>query len=275
MTEPLPLPGEIVPNLPESMERFLLKALAKEPADRYADLGAFIKELESLLSHYDREAKEEAERNAQEKAERDVVEKAAREKAELEAIEKAEREKAERAALEKAERDAVEKSAREKPVADGVRRTRKPLAAWVWIAGGAVILLLALTIFVAGKWLPLSSAPSPTTLPTETNTAAPIKTTVSFEATITPFDIATSTTAAPYVCTDPLGCVKIAPGDPIHLAYSMVISGPDETLGIDSRTGVEVAIALKGKVLGHDVQLTGEDDGCSAEGGQAAGTKLA
>jgi branched-chain amino acid transport system substrate-binding protein len=28
-------------------------------------------------------------------------------------------------------------------------------------------------------------------------------------------------------------------------------------------------------VLGHDIQLTGEDDGCSAEGGQAAGTKLA
>jgi branched-chain amino acid transport system substrate-binding protein len=55
----------------------------------------------------------------------------------------------------------------------------------------------------------------------------------------------------------------------------MVISGADETLGIDSRTGVEVAVALKGKVLGHDVQLTGEDEGCSAEGGQAAGTKLA
>jgi branched-chain amino acid transport system substrate-binding protein len=80
---------------------------------------------------------------------------------------------------------------------------------------------------------------------------------------------------APYECTDEIGCVTVAPGEPIHLAYAMVISGPDETLGIDSRTGVEVAIALKGQVLGHDVQLTGEDDGCSAEGGQAAGTKLA
>jgi branched-chain amino acid transport system substrate-binding protein len=69
--------------------------------------------------------------------------------------------------------------------------------------------------------------------------------------------------------------VDVAPGEPIHIAYAMVISGPDETLGIDSRTGVEVAIALKGQVLGHDVQLTGEDEGCSAEGGQAAGTKLA
>jgi branched-chain amino acid transport system substrate-binding protein len=81
--------------------------------------------------------------------------------------------------------------------------------------------------------------------------------------------------AAAYKCTDALGCVDIAPGEPIHIAYALVISGPDETLGIDSRNGLDVAIALKGQVLGHDVLLTGEDDGCSAEGGQAAGTKLA
>src|SRR3972149_10927158 len=80
---------------------------------------------------------------------------------------------------------------------------------------------------------------------------------------------------AAFECTDSIGCLDVAPGDPIHLAYAMVIAGPDETLGIDSRTGGEVAIALKGSVGGHDVQLTGEDDGCSAEGGQAAGTKLA
>ncbi len=78
-----------------------------------------------------------------------------------------------------------------------------------------------------------------------------------------------------YQCTDPLGCVKVGPGEPIHIAYALVVAGPDETLGIDSRNGIEVAIALKGKLLGHDIQLTGEDDGCSAEGGQAAGTKLA
>lgn len=82
--------------------------------------------------------------------------------------------------------------------------------------------------------------------------------------------------AAPtFECTDPIGCVDIGPNEPIHLAYALVISGPDQTLGIDSRNGIEVAINLKGQVLGHDVQLTGEDDGCSAEGGQAAGTRLA
>lgn len=77
-----------------------------------------------------------------------------------------------------------------------------------------------------------------------------------------------------FECTDAIGCVDIGPNDPIHIAYAMVIAGPDETLGIDSRNGAEVAVALKGKVLGHDIQFTGEDDGCSAEGGQAAGTKL-
>lgn len=81
--------------------------------------------------------------------------------------------------------------------------------------------------------------------------------------------------AKPYECTDPLGCVTVGPNEPIHIAYALVISGADETLGVDSRNGIEVAIAIKGKVLGHDIKLTGEDDGCSAEGGQAAGTKLA
>jgi branched-chain amino acid transport system substrate-binding protein len=80
--------------------------------------------------------------------------------------------------------------------------------------------------------------------------------------------------ASTFECTDAIGCVDVAPGEPVKIAYAMVISGPDETLGIDSRTGVEVAIALKGQILGHDIQLVGEDEGCSAEGGQAAGTKL-
>jgi branched-chain amino acid transport system substrate-binding protein len=85
----------------------------------------------------------------------------------------------------------------------------------------------------------------------------------------------TTPKATGYECTDALGCLTVKPGEPITLAYAMVISGPDETLGIDSRNGVEIAIADKGQVLGHDITLIGEDDGCSAEGGQAAGTKLA
>ena len=78
-----------------------------------------------------------------------------------------------------------------------------------------------------------------------------------------------------YECTDKIGCVTVAPADPIHLAAGLVIAGPNETLGLDSLYGVEIALADKGKVLGHDVKLTSEDTGCNAETGQAAGTKLA
>lgn len=93
---------------------------------------------------------------------------------------------------------------------------------------------------------------------------------------ITGIVLAACAPAAPaFECADPLGCVDIAPGEPVHIAYALVISGPDETLGVDSRNGIEIAVDQKGQILGHDISLTGEDDGCSAEGGQAAGTKLA
>ncbi len=83
----------------------------------------------------------------------------------------------------------------------------------------------------------------------------------------------TALAAAP---KDPLGVVSIKGNQPIHVAYWMVVAGPDASLGIDTRRGVELAIEAKGgKVLGHAVKLTGQDTGCNAEGGQAAATKLA
>ncbi|MCA9934993.1 MAG: branched-chain amino acid ABC transporter substrate-binding protein [Ardenticatenaceae bacterium] len=75
-------------------------------------------------------------------------------------------------------------------------------------------------------------------------------------------------------CDDPLGCVEVAPGDPIVIASALVITGPNEQLGLDSQYGVEIAIDFKGEVLGHEVQLQPEDDGCSAEGGQTSAQKI-
>ena len=75
-------------------------------------------------------------------------------------------------------------------------------------------------------------------------------------------------------CTDALGCVEIALGDPILIASALVISGPNIELGTDSQHGVEIAIAMRPEILGHPVELQAEDDGCSAEGGQAAGQKI-
>ena len=80
--------------------------------------------------------------------------------------------------------------------------------------------------------------------------------------------------AQEFTCEDPLGCVTYAPDEPIRIASALVISGPNADLGVDSQYGVEVAIDLHGPVDGHEVELQAEDDGCNAEGGQAAGQKI-
>jgi len=80
--------------------------------------------------------------------------------------------------------------------------------------------------------------------------------------------------AAKYECTDALGCVSYGPDEPVRIASALVISGPNTDLGVDSQNGVEIAMAFKGEVAGHAIELQAEDDGCSAEGGQAAGQKI-
>jgi branched-chain amino acid transport system substrate-binding protein len=76
-------------------------------------------------------------------------------------------------------------------------------------------------------------------------------------------------------CDDPLGCVTVAPDAPIRLAAALTLAGPNATLGQDTIRGVEIAIKDRGPVAGHAIELAPEDEGCSAEGGQLAATKLA
>lgn len=75
--------------------------------------------------------------------------------------------------------------------------------------------------------------------------------------------------------TDPIGVVRIDRGQPIVIAYWLVVAGPDASLGIDTRRGIELAIEDKNMVAGHPIRLIGEDSGCNAEGGVTAATKLA
>lgn len=49
LNEPLPLPNQYVPDLPNPIESVLLKALARQPEDRYPNMGAFADELQALL----------------------------------------------------------------------------------------------------------------------------------------------------------------------------------------------------------------------------------
>jgi branched-chain amino acid transport system substrate-binding protein len=80
---------------------------------------------------------------------------------------------------------------------------------------------------------------------------------------------------AAFECEDEIGCIDIAPDEPIHISYMLTISGATAFLGEDSRGGIEIAIDDRGQVLSHDISLTGEDSLCSAEGGQTAATKVA
>jgi branched-chain amino acid transport system substrate-binding protein len=80
---------------------------------------------------------------------------------------------------------------------------------------------------------------------------------------------------AEFECEDEIGCVDIAPDEPIHIAYMLTISGATAFLGEDSRGAIEIAIDDQGQLLGHDILLTGEDTLCNAEGGQTAITKIA
>jgi branched-chain amino acid transport system substrate-binding protein len=93
-------------------------------------------------------------------------------------------------------------------------------------------------------------------------------------ATASFFTSAPAATMGPV--TDPIDVIKIAKGQPVTIAYWLVIAGPDASLGVDSRRGIEIAIDDHGgKVRGHPIKLIGEDSGCNAEGGTTAATKLA
>lgn len=80
------------------------------------------------------------------------------------------------------------------------------------------------------------------------------------------------------VCdADEFGCYEVGEGEPIVIGTALVITGPDASLGLDSQYGAEVAGNMKndeGGILGHEIEWDHQDDGCNAEGGQAAARAL-
>jgi len=135
---------------------------------------------------------------------------------------------------------------------------------------------LLLTVFVIAGLAVAACAPAPQpAAPAAEATATAAEATA--EATEAAAE-ATEAAAAPAEggCTDPLGCVEIAAGDPIKIGYALVTAGPNSSLGEDSVRGIEIAVDdMGGEIMGHPVEIVGEDTGCSPEGGQAAATKLA
>lgn len=88
----------------------------------------------------------------------------------------------------------------------------------------------------------------------------------------------------PEACeADEFGCVTVAAGEPIKIGTLQVITGENQTLGIDQQYGIELGVdywgdqtfdGTGGQVKGHDIELVHEDEGCSAEGGTAGAQRL-
>ncbi len=104
---------------------------------------------------------------------------------------------------------------------------------------------LLLTVFViAGLALAACApAPQPAAPAAEATTAATEAAAESTEATAEATEAATEAAAAASAegaagCTDALGCVEVAAGDPIKIGYALVTAGPNSALGEDSVRGI-------------------------------------
>ncbi len=82
--------------------------------------------------------------------------------------------------------------------------------------------------------------------------------------------------SAPFECTDAIGCVSIAPDEPVKLGVIQDLSGGAVLIGTEQVNSIELALARREKqLLGHPITIQLEDTGCSAEGGSVATAKLA
>jgi branched-chain amino acid transport system substrate-binding protein len=82
-------------------------------------------------------------------------------------------------------------------------------------------------------------------------------------------------TPTPFECTDAIGCVTIAPGQPLKLGVLMALSGGPAPAGLDQTRGIELALAARNdQILGHPVAVQIEDERCTAEGGTIAALKV-
>ncbi len=79
----------------------------------------------------------------------------------------------------------------------------------------------------------------------------------------------------PFECKDGIGCVHVAPGEPIKIGNLQALSGKVASLGLGQLRGIELNIDKRqGRILGHSIALQTEDTGCTAEGGANAALKI-
>ena len=82
--------------------------------------------------------------------------------------------------------------------------------------------------------------------------------------------------APPFECTDAIGCVEVAPDDPIKIGVMQVLSGDLQIFGQSGLRSIDLALDDRGReLLGHPIELQVEDSLCSKEGGATAASKIA
>ncbi len=247
--EPPPPIHETRPDLPASVDVVLVKALAKEPSKRYSTVTAFVDELTQALQGRVIAPPEEPPTQAMAPAE---VPPASAQPTPTEAA------------------PAPGQRPKAKPVP-----SRRLLPRWLWALGGLAVLLLAVGLV----WLGLSGGGGSTPTPSSQATQRPA-------ATLTPSPLGTqrpeatptlrpTPARAVHECADPAGCVIIQGDEPILIGYMLLLSGPDEALGIAARNSLEMAMEDRGQILGHPIELHGEDSHCDPDGGQRAASIFA
>lgn len=79
---------------------------------------------------------------------------------------------------------------------------------------------------------------------------------------------------ASYACTDPLGCLRIAPDAPIVIGVLAALSGEHASAGSEMLTAVQSAVEETGPILSHEVELIWEATDCSEASARLAAARL-
>ncbi len=81
--------------------------------------------------------------------------------------------------------------------------------------------------------------------------------------------------SSPFECTDAIGCVTIAPGDPIKIGSLQVLNVNITKAGHEQIRAIELTIKRRGsQVLDHPVEIQSEDTACKPESGANAALKV-
>ena len=81
--------------------------------------------------------------------------------------------------------------------------------------------------------------------------------------------------AAPYECSDPLGCLKISSNGQVLIGALLATSGDQRPLGTSSLENVKKALTEKDNLFTHSIQLITFGTDCTAGSAQTAATEFA